>query len=302
MKLATLRLGTRTTAARIEEADGEAVEVSAADVGSLLAQPNWPQIAAMAAGTRHLLDEADYAPLVPHPGKVVCIGQNYRAHILEQGAKPPEYPTLFAKFSSALIGARDDIVLPESSQAVDWEVELAAVIGWPARNVGEAEALEAVAGYAVLNDVSMRDWQYRTSQFLQGKTFDRCTPFGPWLVTRDDPGVDEQGMDLSCEIDGETVQHGNTGDLVFGVAKLVSYISEAMTLAPGDVISTGTPGGSGHWREPRRYLGDGNVMVSRAQGLGECTNAVRTGAPAPSEPGHRARPGPEHERGPYADA
>jgi acylpyruvate hydrolase len=275
VKLATLRLGTRTSAARIEEDAGEAVEVSATDVGVLLAQTDWPHIAAGAAGTRHSLGEVDYAPLVPRPGKIVCVGQNYRSHLAELDTEPPSRPTLFAKFSSALTGARDEILLPISSDAVDWEVELAVVIGWPARRVGEGEALAAVAGYAVLNDVSMRDWQFRTSQFLQGKTFDKATPLGPWLVTRDDPSITEKGMDLYCGIDGEMVQEGNTDDLVFGVAAIVSYISHAMTLRPGDVIATGTPGGAGHWRKPPRHLQDGNVLVSRIAGLGECRNLCR---------------------------
>jgi acylpyruvate hydrolase len=272
VKLATLRLGTRTTAARIEEDAGEAVEISATDVGALLAQPDWAQIAAGAAGLRHPLAEVDYAPVVPKPGKILCVGQNYRAHLAEQGITPPARPTLFAKFSSALTGANDDLILPSTSSAVDWEVELAAVIGSPARRVSEQEALSAVAGYAVLNDVSMRDWQYRTSQFLQGKTFDRATPFGPWLVTRDDASIDEQAMDLYCEIDGEMVQKGNTSDLLFDVAAIVSYISGALTLCPGDVIATGTPGGSGHWRQPPRYLCQGNLLVSRVAGLGQCRN------------------------------
>jgi acylpyruvate hydrolase len=275
MKLATLRVGTRTTAARVEESDGEVVEVSASDVGALLAQEDWPQIAAGAAGTRHSLSEVGYAPLVPRPGKVVCVGQNYRAHLAEQRIEAPAYPNLFAKFGSALAGAHDDIVLPLASNAVDWEVELGVVIGWPAYRVREDQAMAAVAGYTVLNDVSMRDWQYRASQFLQGKTFDKATPVGPWLVTRDDPDVDETGMHLYCEIDGEMVQDGNTSDLIFNVAVLVSYISQAMTLQPGDVIATGTPGGSGQWREPKRYLQDGNVLVTRIDGLGQCRNVCR---------------------------
>jgi acylpyruvate hydrolase len=275
VKLATVRLGARTAAARVDEEAGEAVEVSAADVGSLLAQPDWARIAAGAAGTRHSLDKLDYAPLVPRPGKIVCAGHNYRAHLREQGLATPSYPTLFAKYSSALAGAHDDIVLPEVSTAVDWEVELALVIGRRAKRVGEADALSVVAGYAVINDISMRDWQFRTGQFLQGKTFDGATPFGPWLVTRDDPAVDEAGMDLVCLVDGEVVQQGSTSDLVFGPAALVSYISQAMTLQPGDVVATGTPSGVGHWREPPRYLQDGNVVVARVAGLGECRNLCR---------------------------
>jgi acylpyruvate hydrolase len=275
VKLATLRMAARTTAARIEEGDGEAVEVSAADVGTLLAQADWPQIAAAAAGTRHSLLEVDYAPLVPKPGKIVCVGQNYRLHIEEQQAQPSEHPVLFAKFASALTGARDELPLPPNSEAVDWEVEVAVVMGRAVQRVSPPEALAAVAGYAVANDVSMRDWQFRTSQFLQGKAFDKATPLGPWLVTRDDPTIDEGSLEMRCEIDGEVVQEGNTKDLIFSVAELVSYISQCMSLRPGDVILTGTPGGSGHWREPKRYLQDGNLLVSSVAGLGECRNLCR---------------------------
>jgi len=273
VKLATIRSGGRLTAAvRVDMATGKAVEIGAADVGALLSEPDWAQMAAEARGASHDLQDVRYAPVVPNPGKIICVGLNYRAHLQEQGMAPPSYPTLFAKYSSALAGATDDIALSPASRAVDWEVELAVVIGSTVERAGEQDALFAIAGYAVMNDISMRDWQYRTSQFLQGKTFDRSSPFGPWLVTRDDPDVDETGMALRCEVDGEVVQQGNTSDMVFGPAALVSYISAAMTLHPGDVVSTGTPGGCGHWRKPPRYLEDGNVLVSHVSGLGECRN------------------------------
>ncbi len=276
MKLATIRLGDgSTTAVRIEEGAGEAVELAAPDVGVLLRQPGWVGMAEGAQGRRHDLASVSYAPVVPRPGKIICVGLNYRTHLMEQGMAPPAHPTLFAKYASALTGAHDDIVLPRTSQAIDWEVELAVVIGATVKGADVSNAASAVAGYAVINDVSMRDWQYRTSQFLQGKTFDAATPFGPWLVTRDDQTVSEAGMALYCEVDGERVQEGSTDDMVFGPAELISYISGAMTLHPGDVISSGTPGGCGHWREPPRYLQDGNVLVSKVAGVGECRNLCR---------------------------
>ena len=200
----------------------------------------------------------DYAPLVPHPEKTVCVGLNYRSHILEMGRELPEHPTLFAKYSSALIGARDDILLPRVSDKVDWEAELAVIIGAPARHVSVEEAGAAIAGYSVCNDVSVRDFQNRTLQWLQGKTFESSTPLGPALVTLDEFD-DAAGLEITCSVDGEQVQKALTSDLVFGPAALVSYMSDIFTLMPGDVIATGTPAGVGHARMPPRYLRDGSV-------------------------------------------
>lgn len=270
MKLATLRLPRRTTAARI---DGEhAVEVGAPDVGMLLADPRWREIAAAADGPRHPLSTADLAPVVPVPGKIICVGLNYRNHILEMGRELPRYPTVFAKFAEALIGPYDDIELPAVSQAIDWEAELAVIIGAEARNVSPEEATAAIAGYSVFNDVTARDYQNRTLQWLQGKTFEATTPFGPFLVTPDEISG---GMTMQCEVDGEVVQQADTADLVFSPAELISYLSEILTLRPGDVIATGTPGGVGHARKPPRYLGDGSKVVTRIAGVGELVNTAR---------------------------
>jgi acylpyruvate hydrolase len=272
MRLATIRIGERTTAARIE--GDSAVEISSADVGALLALPDWSQIAAAAAGTRHDLDEVAYAPLVPRPEKIICVGLNYRTHIEEMGRQPAAHPTLFAKYAPALIGAEDDIVLPRVPALMDWEAELAVVMGRPARHVSAAEAPSAIAGFAVLNDVTARDWQDRTSQFLQGKTFEATTPVGPWLVTPDEADPAE-GLEVVCEVDGEVMQRGSTADLLFGPAELVSYISDILTLRPGDLIATGTPAGVGHGRRPPRYLAPGQTVVTRIAGLGRCVNACR---------------------------
>jgi acylpyruvate hydrolase len=269
MRLATIRDGGRTRAVR---ADGdEAVELSAADVREVLDREGWQDWAAAAGGPRRPIAGLDFAPLIPSPDKILCVGLNYRSHIQETGREPPEHPTLFAKFRSALIGAHDDIVLPAASGAVDWEAELAVIIGSRARHVSLADAPGIIAGYAVLNDVSMRDWQNRTLQWLQGKTWEHSTPLGPWLVTADEsPGP---GREIACEVDGEQMQKADTADMVFDPATLVSYISTVLTLEPGDVIATGTPSGVGMGRG--RFLAEGNVVVTRIAGLGELRNVCR---------------------------
>jgi acylpyruvate hydrolase len=273
VRLATIRTGAGTRAVRVD--DDAAVEVGAPDVGALLADPEWHARAAVAAGIRHDPATLDLAPLVPRPEKIICIGLNYRSHILETGREPPAYPTLFAKYPPALIGAYDDVVLPDVSDSVDWEAELAVVIGAPVRHADADQARAAIAGYSVLNDVTARDWQYRTLQWLQGKTFEATTPVGPWLVTSDDPACQGEGFDIACEVDGEVMQSANTSDLVFGPVALVEYISTIFTLVPGDVIATGTPAGIGHARDPKRYLTDGAVLVTRIAGIGECRNVCR---------------------------
>ncbi|MGP4019586.1 fumarylacetoacetate hydrolase family protein [Saccharopolyspora sp. 5N708] len=269
MKLATLRLGGRTTAARID--GDEAVALAATDVGALLRQDRWQDIAS-ADGTRHQRSDVDLAPVVPSPGKIVCVGLNYRNHILEMGRELPEYPTLFAKFTEALVGPNDDIELPKVSEALDWEAELAVVVGSRVRGADRAAAEAAIAGYAVLNDVTVRDYQYRTKQWLQGKTFEATTPFGPYLVT---PEEFELDADIVTEVDGAVMQRANISDLLFDPVHLVSYISEIVTLNPGDVIATGTPGGVGHARKPPRYLTAGSKLVTRIDGLGELVNIVK---------------------------
>jgi acylpyruvate hydrolase len=201
------------------------------------------------------------------------VGLNYRDHVLEMGHDLPDYPTLFAKYAPSLVGAYDDIVLPRVSDKIDWEVELTIVIGRSVRHATSEQAEAAIAGYTVLNDVSVRDYQRRTSQFLQGKTFDRTTPLGPWLVTSDQ--VPAGGLDVSTVLDGETMQRSNTAELVFSPVDLVVYLSTIMTLNPGDVIATGTPGGVGHARKPPRYLTDGALVVTTVAGVGECRNTCR---------------------------
>src|SRR5260370_34390677 len=184
------------------------------------------------------------------------------------GHDPPDVPTLFAKYAGALIGPRDPIVLPLVSDLVDWEAELAFVIGTPVRHADARAARAAIAGYTICNDVSMRDWQRRTAQWLQGKTFESSTPVGPVLVTPDEVD-DARDLRLRCEVDGELRQDARTSDLVFDPVEIVRYVSTILTLVPGDLISTGTPGGVGAGMDPPRFLRPGQVVRTCIERIGE---------------------------------
>jgi acylpyruvate hydrolase len=276
MRFATIRTADMTTAARL---DGNVlVPLDAADVGQLLAVgiadvPDRPDSEAV------LVTEADFAPVVTNPSKVICCGLNYRSHILEQGGELPEYPTLFAKFAQTLMGPNDDLVLPSVSEKVDWEVELAVVVGSPVYRASYDEALTAIAGYATSNDVSMRDWQRRTLQWLQGKMFEHTTPVGPYLVTPDE--VDHAtDLEIRCEVDGAIMQQARTSDLLFNPADVVAYASQIITLNPGDLLLTGTTGGVGDHRKPPVYLKPGQVLRTYVEGLGECVNHCVAEKPA----------------------
>jgi acylpyruvate hydrolase len=270
MRLATVRIDAGTQAARVE--DEELALLPFEDVGAALAAG--VDLDSTGADGRITLASADLAPVVTRPEKIFCVGLNYAAHAKEAGLEVPSYPPLFAKFARSLIGPNDDLVLPENSDKVDWEVELGVVIGRATRHVTAEEALSYVGGYTVVNDVSMRDWQRRTSQFLQGKTFESSSPVGPWLVTPDEI-PDPQELTLRCKVDGEVMQETSTSDMVFSVAELVSYISAIITLVPGDLIATGTPSGVGGARRPQVFLTDGSVMVSEIDGLGAMCNPCR---------------------------
>lgn len=278
MKLATLRIpGSAPEATRAVRVDDDGyVDLGYADVGSMLAQDGWRARVASATGTTYAGDDVEFAPLVTRPGKILCVGLNYRNHILEMGRELPEAPTLFAKYAESLIGAHDDIVLAPESDQVDWEAELTVVVGAPVRRATAEQAENAIAGFSVLNDVTMRDWQYRTKQWLQGKTFEATTPLGPVLVTPDElPGGMAPALTMTASVDGEVVQKADTSDLVFGPVELVQYISTIITLQPGDVIATGTPGGVGHARKPARYLTDGSRLVTEISGIGRLDNLAR---------------------------
>jgi 2,4-diketo-3-deoxy-L-fuconate hydrolase len=218
-------------------------------------------------------DNLRWGPIVSRPGKIVCVGLNYKEHAREQGVLPPKEPVLFLKATTSLCGPNDDLVLPRGSTKTDWEVELAVVIGKWARYVEKAEALKFVAGYAVMNDYSEREYQMeRGGQWDKGKGCDTFAPLGPLLVTGDE--VNPNNLDLWLTVNGERVQSGNTADMIFDVATLVSYTSQFMALAPGDVISTGTPPGVGAFAKPPRFLKEGDVVELGIAGLGQSRQRV----------------------------
>lgn len=270
MRLTTIRVEDGTTVARL---DGDhLVTLDSTTMTELLHRPQWRESAARGMGSRVAVDAARLASTLA-PAKIFCVGLNYRSHILETGRPVPEYPSLFAKFPESLTGPVSDIPLPPETHEVDWEVELGVVIGAPARRVSPSEALDYIAGYTVVNDVSMRDWQLRTTQWLQGKTFEGCTPVGPYLVTPEE--VDHaRDLRIVCSVDGEVMQEGSTCDLLFGPDVLVSYISQFITLMPGDLIATGTPGGVGNARTPKRFLQPGEVLESEIEGIGTLVNRM----------------------------
>ncbi|MEQ9695437.1 fumarylacetoacetate hydrolase family protein [Shimia sp. SDUM112013] len=208
-------------------------------------------------------------------GKYMCIGLNYSDHAAEAGMDLPKEPILFMKATSAIVGPNDPVVLPRGSVRSDWEVELGVVIGKPAKYVTEAEALDHVAGYCIANDVSERAFQTeRGGQWTKGKSCDSFGPLGPWLVTPDEVG-DPQDLALSLDLNGARMQTGSTQAMVFSVAEIISYLSQMMTLHPGDVIATGTPPGVGMGMKPPVYLKDGDVMELEVQGLGRQRQEVK---------------------------
>ncbi|SDJ02933.1 fumarylacetoacetate hydrolase family protein [Billgrantia gudaonensis] len=208
-------------------------------------------------------------PCVGRVGKFICIGLNYSDHAAETGAQVPPEPVVFNKWTSAICGPNDDVIIPRDSSSTDWEVELGVVIGKEARYVSEAEAMEHVAGYCVVNDVSEREFQlHRSGTWDKGKGCDTFGPLGPWLVTPDEI-ADPHGLDLWLEVDGQRYQNGNTRTMVYRVPFLISYLSRFMSLQPGDVISTGTPPGVGMGQQPPTYLKPGQRMRLGIEGLGE---------------------------------
>ncbi|UGB31979.1 fumarylacetoacetate hydrolase family protein [Metabacillus sp. B2-18] len=217
---------------------------------------------------------------VPAPGKMICVGHNYREHILEMKRELPPHPVVFAKFANTVVGPQDDIPFHPISEQLDYEAEFAFVIGQRARNVSQDEALKYVAGYTIVNDVTYRDLQRRTLQWLQGKAVDGSAPMGPWLVTADEL-ADPSGLDIVLTVNGEERQRSNTANLVFSVPYLVEFLSNIMTLEPGDIILTGTPGGVGVARDPQVFLKDGDVVRIEVDQVGVLENKVKQTAEVP---------------------
>ncbi|MDI9896888.1 fumarylacetoacetate hydrolase family protein [Rhodococcus sp. IEGM 1381] len=271
MRLATVRTARGDTRAAVHRGDVWEL-LDATDVGALLNSPDMAEILARPTGAQPI-DDVVFAPVVPTPRKILCCGHNYREHIAEMGRDTPTHPTLFAKFADTLVGATDDIVLPDSVTKLDWEAELAVVVGTTIRNADRVEAGAAIAGYTVANDISARDWQSRTPQWLQGKAFDATTPLGPVLVTPDefDPAA---GAKITCSVNGVVHQNGSTDDLVFDTADLLAYISEFTVLRPGDVVLTGTPSGVGAAAAPPHFLKVGDIIETVVDGIGTLRNTI----------------------------
>jgi acylpyruvate hydrolase len=273
MRLATIRTGGQTRAVKL---DGhQLIDLGYDDLGDFLADPQWRSSSPRADAPTYPLEGADFAPVVSRPSKIVCVGHNYTNHIKEMGRELPSHPTLFAKFADTLLGANDDIEKPAETTALDWEVELVIVIGKQVRRATADEAVSAIAGFTVMNDVSLRDWQFRTMEWAQGKIWDSSTPVGPFLVTPDElPGGVRPALTVRTTVDGTLMQVDNTGTLLFDPVDLVRYVSTVIRLNPGDLIATGTPAGVGHAREPKVYLAGGQTVSTEIESLGACVNKI----------------------------
>ncbi len=255
----------------ILDADGKVRDLSAhvTDIGGDAISPEGlKKIAAIDLSTLPVLSDDRIGACVAGTGKFICIGLNYSDHAAETGAKVPPEPVIFMKATSAIVGPNDNVVIPRGSEKTDWEVELGVVIGKTAKYVSEADALDYVAGYCVSHDVSERAFQSeRQGQWTKGKSCDTFGPIGPWLVTKDEV-TDPQNLGMWLKVNGETMQNGSSKTMVYGVANVVSYLSQFMSLHPGDVISTGTPPGVGLGMKPPRFLKAGDVVELGIEGLG----------------------------------
>ncbi|MGD9472435.1 MAG: fumarylacetoacetate hydrolase family protein [Novosphingobium sp.] len=246
-----------------------------ADLDSHIAAGTLAEAGAKAAAGESV-DEASltFLPPVRRPSKIICMGLNYRDHAEEAGLGIPEFPVLFARFPSSLIGHGAPIVLPKVSEQLDWEAELVAVLSRGGKNIAQADALSHVAGYSVFNDASIRDYQLRTPQWTAGKNFDDTGAFGPWLVTPDEVPAGASGLKIECRLNGQVMQSSNTGNLIFDVANTIALLSSFMTLEAGDVLVMGTPGGVGVVRDPQVWMKAGDVCEVEIEGIGLLSNPI----------------------------
>lgn len=281
MRLATFQIGRRGPMVGVISGD-EVLPVSSLypDMSSLLAggTPALAEVKALARGDaapedRYRLDQVRLWAPVTCPGKIIAVGLNYRDHALETKQEIPSTPVIFAKFPSSINGPDSDVVMPGSDPQVDYEAELAVVIGRRAKAVSEPAALDYVAGYMPLNDVSARRWQFADKQWVRGKSCDTFCPTGPWLTTAD-AVPDPHALAIQMRVNGRTVQNSNTSNLIFRVPTLIAFISEAITLEPGDIIATGTPDGVGVFRKPPVFLKAGDVMEVEIESLGTLRNRI----------------------------
>lgn len=283
MKLACVKFEGRARAASVQ--DDQLLLLEAEDLPSAIALSTSGAELAVSSGVP-LASASLLAPVTPNT-KLFCIGLNYYSHMAEAGLPKPEYPIVFTKFPSVLIGPDDEILLPNTSDMIDWEVEVGVVIGKSVREADEDQAAAAIGGYTVVNDVSARDWQLHTSQWTPGKNLESSTPVGPWIVTVDELGPNPD-LALTTRVDGELRQDGRTTDQIFTPAQVISYISGFITLEPGDIIATGTCAGVGHCMTPPVYLSSDQVLETSVDRIGTLSNrAVRgrvglttAGAPA----------------------
>ena len=264
------RAGIENGSGIVDAADSLGVE--SASVRELIADGRLDDLAGIEQDT--VAGEVELLPPIPDPDKIVCIGLNYRSHAAEAGIDPPEAPTFFAKFRNALAPAGAAVRLPGASEKVDYEAEVAFVIGRQCREVSAGDAIEAVAGYMLLNDLSARDLQFGTPQWMPGKVFDGSAPCGPALVTPDEAGPHD-AISFALDLNGERMQEASTDDLIFSVPELIERLSRLMTLEPGDIVSTGTPSGVGSVREPRVWLQPGDEIVISSETLGRLETVIR---------------------------
>lgn len=232
------------------------------------------RVASAPREARRPIAKVTLLPPIPNPGKVMCVGLNYHKHANELGMPIPDYPSLFMRATTSLTGAGQPMVVPKASPELDYEAELTIVIGKRCRHVSEADALDYVFGYTCLNEGSVRDYQKKTSQWTCAKNFDRTGPIGPWIVTADELPPGANGLRIRTILNGEVMQDDNTAGMIFSVARIVSLLSEVMTLEPGDLIPTGTPSGVGAGRTPRVFLKPGDTITVDIEGIGALTSPV----------------------------